>query len=297
MPCLLVLTAQEIIGIGATKAQDSTAAPIPAIKKPSFVKNTFEGNFLIDDQTVMVAIKGTLEFDIQHRFGTVNNGISDLYGIFAGANMRLGFSYVPIKNLQVGFGASNDRMQVDVNAKYALLRQTKDGSMPVSITYFGNIVMDTRKQDATTLFATTADRLSFFDEIIIARKICNQLSVQVGGSLSHFNNVAGYVDAKGNIQSEVKNDQFAIEVGGRYKITPKTAVIVNYDQPLTQNPMNNPHPNISLGLEMSTGGHTFQIFAGNYGLILPQNNILYNQNDYTMGQFVIGFNITRLWNF
>lgn len=297
LPCLLLLMAQEVIGIGEIMAQDSTTASLPAKKKPSFVKNTFEGNFLIDDQTVMVPIKGTLEFDIQHRFGTVNNGISDLYGIFALATMRLGFSYAPIKNLQVGFGASNDRMQVDVNAKYALLRQTKDGSMPVSVTYFGNIVMDTRKKDATTLFVTTADRLSFFDEIIIARKISNQLSVQVSPSLSHFNNVAGYVDAKGNVQSEVKNDQFAIEFGGRYKITPKTAVIVNYDQPLTQNPMNNPHPNISFGLEMSTSGHTFQIFAGNYGYILPQNNILYNQNDYTKGQFVIGFNITRLWNF
>jgi len=297
LPCLLVLMAEQVIGISETMAQDSTAAPLPATKKLSFVKNTFEGNFLIDDQTVMVPIKGTLEFDIQHRFGSVSNGISDLYGIFASATMRLGFSYVPIKDLQVGFGACNDRMQVDVNVKYALLRQTKDGSMPVSVTYFGNIVMDTRKKDATTLFVTTADRLSFFDEIIIARKISNKLSIQVSPSLSHFNNVAGYVDAKGNIQSEVKNDQLAIAVGGRYKITPKTAVIVNYNQPLTQNPMNNPHPNISFGLEMSTSGHTFQIIAGNYSYILPQNNTLYNQNDFTKGQFVIGFNITRLWNF
>jgi len=297
LPCLLVSLTQETIGINEIQAQDSTTAQAPVTKKRSFVKNTFEGNFLIDDQTVMVPIKGTLEFDIQHRFGTVNNGFTDLFGIFSGANMRLGFTYAPIKNLQVGFGASNDRMQVDVNAKYALLRQTKDRSMPVSITYFGNIVMDTRKRDATTLFVTTADRLSFFDEIIIACKINNQFSVQVSPSLSHFNNVAGYVDAKGNIQSEEKNDQLAIAVGGRYKISPKTAVIVNYDQPLTQNAMNNPHPNISFGLEMSTSGHTFQIFAGNYDYILPENNILFNQNDYTKGQFVIGFNITRLWNF
>jgi hypothetical protein len=95
----------------------------------------------------------------------------------------------------------------------------------------------------------------------------------------------------------VKNDQLAIAVGGRYKISPKTAVIVNYNQPLTQNPMNNPHPNISFGLEMSTSGHTFQLIAGNYSYVLPQNNTLYNQNDFTKGQFVIGFNITRLWNF
>jgi hypothetical protein len=74
-------------------------------------------------------------------------------------------------------------------------------------------------------------------------------------------------------------------------------LIANYDQPLTQHPMNNPNPNLSLGLDFKTSGHEFQLFAGNYGFILPQNNNMYNQNDYTKGQFLIGFNISRLWNF
>ena len=59
----------------------------------------------------------------------------------------------------------------------------------------------------------------------------------------------------------------------------------------------NPHPNISVGLEMRSSGHDFEVFVGNYNYILPQNNALYNQNDFTHGQFLIGFNITRLWNF
>jgi hypothetical protein len=298
IPFLCLLMIFECSGIVPSIAQDSSAVtPTATVKKKSFVRNTFEGNYLIDNQSVMVAVKGTFEFDIQHRFGTVNNGISDLYGIFSGATMRLGFSYVPIKNLQVGFGACNDRMQVDWNLKYALLRQTKDGTIPVSITYFGNVVMDTRKKDATTLFVTASDRFSFFDQVIIARKISEKLSIQVGPSLSHFNNVPGYVDANGKIQPQMRNDHFAISFSGRYKITPKTAIIANYDQPLTQHPMDNPHPNISLGLEMSTSGHTFQVFAGNYASILPQNNNMFNQNDFTKGQFLIGFNITRLWNF
>jgi Membrane bound beta barrel domain (DUF5777) len=298
LPFVCLLMIFECSGIVPSIAQDSSAVtPAATVKKKSFVRNTFEGNYLIDNQSVMVPVKGTFEFDIQHRFGTVNNGISDLYGIFSGATMRLGFSYVPIKNLQVGFGACNDRMQVDWNLKYALLRQTKDGTIPVSITYFGNVVMDTRKKDATTLFVTASDRFSFFDQVIIARKISDKLSIQVSPSLSHFNNVPGYVDANGKIQPQMRNDHFAISFSGRYKITPKTAIIANYDQPLTQHPMNNPHPNISLGLEMSTSGHTFQVFAGNYASILPQNNNMFNQNDFTKGQFLIGFNITRLWNF
>ena len=293
--CLLIVLCGSL---GNLMAQDSTAAPAePVVKKKSYVRNTFEGNFLIDNQTVMVPIKGTFEFDIQHRFGTTDQGFTDLFGLFAGATMRLGFSYTPIKDLQVGFGACNDRMQVDGNLKYALLKQTKDGKIPVSITYFGNVVMDTRKKDATTLFVSESDRFSFFNQIIIARKITENFSVQVSPSLSHFNNLEGYQDVSGKVLPKWNNDHFAISFSGRYKISPKTAIIVNYDQPLTQHPMSNPHPNISFGLEFKSSGHDFEVFAGNYGAVLPQNNNLFDQNDFTQGQFLIGFNISRLWNF
>jgi len=95
----------------------------------------------------------------------------------------------------------------------------------------------------------------------------------------------------------MNNMHFAFECMGRYKFSDKSAIIINYDQPLTQHPTNNPHPNISFGLETTTDSHAFQVFAGNYYSIVPQSNNFFNQNDYTKGQFVIGFNITRLWAF
>lgn len=293
--CLLLMISIDVIAQDAATTDSTEAAPV--VKKKSYVRNTFEGNYLIDNQTVMVPIKGTFEFAIQHRFGTADHSFTDLFGLFAGATMRLGFSYTPIKDLQVGFGVTNDKMQVDWDLKYALLKQTRDGKIPLSITYFGNAVMDTRKKDATTIFVSTSDRFSFFNQLIFARKITENFSVQVSPSLSHFNNLEGYVDSTGKIMPMMKNDHFAISFSGRYKISPKTAIIVNYDQPLTQHPMNNPHPNISFGLEMRSSGHDFQVFAGNYGSILPQNNNMFNQYDFTRGQFLIGFNITRLWNF
>ena len=293
--CLLLGIAVGAVAQDAVSGDSTTTAPVT--KKKSFVKNTFEGNYLIDNQTVMVPVKGTFEFAIQHRFGIASQGFKDLFGLFAGAKMRLGLAYVPVQNLQVGFGVTNDRMQVDWNAKYALLKQTKDGSMPVSVTYFGNAVMDTRKEDATTLFVTLSDRFSFFNQLMIARKITDNFSVQAALNLSHFNNVEGYIDTSGKVRQLYKNDHFAMSFSGRYKIAPQTAIIANYDQPLTQHPANNPHPNISVGLEMRSSGHDFEVFVGNYNYILPQNNALYNQNDFTHGQFLIGFNITRLWNF
>jgi len=294
LPLLMLVLA---LGVNELMAQDSTQATAPVVKKKSYVKNTFDGNFIIDNQTVMVPIKGTFEFDIQHRFGTVEHGWKDLAGLFASANMLLGFSYVPIKDLQVGFGATNDRMQVNGNLKYALFKQTKNNKMPVSVTLFANSVMDTRAKNSALPIINLQDRMSFFSQLIIARKINESISLQVGPSLSYFNNVEAYYDANKVIQPKTNNAHLAISVAGKFKLTEGLSLIANYDQPITQHPMNNPNPNISLGLDMKTSGHDFQIFVGNYGYILPQNNNVYNHNDFSKSQFLIGFNISRLWNF
>ncbi len=286
-----------MLGVNQLIAQDTTAVTAPVVKKKSFVKNTFEGNHIIDNQTVMVPIKGTFEFDIQHRFGTVENGWKDLGGLFASANMLLGVSYVPVNDLQIGFGATNDRMQTMGTLKYALLKQTKDNKMPVSVTLFANTVMDTRAKNTSLPIVNFSDRFSYFSQLIIARKITDNFSLQVGPSLSYYNNVEAFYTEANVIQAKTNNAHLAISVSGRYKISEGMAIIANYDQPLTQHPMNNPNPNLSIGLDMKTSGHDFQVFLGNYGYLLPQTNNVFNHNDFTKSQFAIGFNISRLWNF
>lgn len=276
---------------GKLSAQDSTE--VSTIKKIKPVKNTFESVLLMDNQSVMVPIKGTFEWDIQHRFGTVKNGSKDLYGIFAPSNIRMGFNYAPVKKLYIGAGITKERMQVDLNAKYALLLQTP-GKIPVSVSYFGNAVIDTRSK---TNFLNTVDRYSYFNQIIIARKVTDEFSVQVAPSFSWFNNVEGYVDSKGEIRNKMHNGHFALSVAGRYKISGKSAVTVGLDQPLTQHPTNNPRPNICFGFETTSSSHAFQVFFGNYSGIVPQSNNMFNQNNYKKGEFVLGFNITKIWNF
>lgn len=285
MVCLMALVA------GSLQAQDNPEIKPPQKSKP--VKNTFESVWLIDNQTVMVPGKGTLEFDIQHRFGTVNKGKKDVFGIFAPSNIRLGINYAPVKKLFLGVGLTKERTQIDLNAKYAILQQTP-GKIPVSITYFGNMVIDARDK---SYFRDGVHRLSYFNQLIVARKITEKFSAQVAPSFSWYNNVEAYVDSKGEIQKKMNNGHFAISVAGRYKITDKTALIAAYDQPLTQHPTNNPDPNIAFGIEITTSSHAFQIFAGNYYGIVPQSNNVFNQNNYRDGQFLIGFTITRLWNF
>lgn len=273
-------------------AQDSTEAP--AVKKAKPVKNTFGSVWQIDNQTVMVPIKGTLEFDIQHRFGVVNNGSKDLYGLFAPSNIRFGLNYAPIKKLFVGTGITKERKQIDLNAKYALLEQSSDNKKPVSISWYANMIIDTREKSN---FRYSVHRLSYFTQLLIARKITDKFSAQVAPSFSWFNNVEAYVNSKGEIQPKMKNGHIALSVLGRYKVSKLSSIIAGYDQPLTQHTTNNPHPNICFGFETVTSSHAFQVFFGNYYGIVPQSNNVLNQNDYRDGQFVIGFNITRLWNF
>jgi hypothetical protein len=156
------------------------------------------------------------------------------------------------------------------------------------------VVVDARKKSN---FAYGVNRFSYFNQLIIARKITEKFSAQVAPSFSWFNNVEAYVDVNGEIQNKMHNAHMAVSVCGRYKITEKSAVIAGYDQPLTHHLTNNPHPNICFGFETTTSSHAFQVFFGNYYGIVPQSNNMFNQNDYTKGQFLLGFNITHLWNF
>lgn len=300
------------------KAQDSTIVAeqdsaiveetTPAKLKP--VKNTFESVWIIDNQTVMVPIKGTFEMDIQHRFGTVQNGYEDLWGFFAPSNIRLGVSYAPIKKLNLGIGVTKNNMLWDVSAKYSLFTQTKT-KYPVSVSYYTNMGYDTRKDEDNSIFKYRSQRISFFNQLIIARKVTKKLSLQVAPSLSHQNSVNGYYtknDSTGTGTFKyMKFDHFALSFSARYKLTPVTSFMINYDQPITEHATNNPNPNLSFGFEFNTSSHSFQLFLGNYSLLSPQQNNLYNahnpigykENGVTKkgGDFRIGFNITRLWNY
>lgn len=296
------------------RAQDSTVVveekTTPVKNKP--VKNTFQSVWIIDNQTVTVPVKKTFEMDIQHRFGVINNGYKDFWGFFAPSNIRLGFSYVPIKKLNIGVGITKINLLWDINAKYSIITQTVNNKYPVSVSYYANMAFDTRRDDDKSLFKYSTQRFSFFNQLIIARKVTNKFSVQVAPSLSHQNSVTGYYTKNDSTGTEIfrdmKNDHIAIAFSGRYKLTNVTSIMFNYDQPITKHNTHNPNPNLSFGLEFTTSSHSFQLFMGNYGLLNPQRNNLYNNNSpfaYTDvdgtkvkgGRFLIGFNITRLWNY
>ena len=322
LTCMLMST-------GILKAQDDSTAEKseePVAKKLKPVKNTFQSVWIIDNQTILVPVKGTFEMDIMHRFGTVDKGYEDFWGFFAPSNIRMGVSFVPINKLNIGIGVTKSTATIiprvdapgkvsgplwDASLKYSIITQTKN-KYPVSVTYYANAAINTKKDTAHDIYLNSSDRLSYFHQLIIARKITDKLSVQVAPSLSHQNVVNGYFvlldSSKLKTKPSMEHNHFAIAISARYKLTKTTSLMLNYDQPITKHVTNNPDPNLSFGLEFNTSSHSFQLFFTNYSFLTPQTNNLYNHNspfDYTDaegkhingGKFLIGFNITRLWNY
>ena len=255
----------------------------------------------------------------------VENGYEDFWGFFAPSNIRLGFSYVPLNKLNVGIGFTKTTVAVipdqspssvsgplwDGSLKYSIITQTK-GISPVSLTYYGNMSYNTKKDPDKEIYRDYSDRFTYFNQLIIARKVNEKLSVQVAPSVSHQNVVNGYYvklnDSTLQAEPGMEFNHFAIALSARYKLTEVTSVMINYDQPITKHAYNNPNPSLSFGLEFNTSAHSFQVFATNYYFLVPQINNLYNTNSpfkYTDaantkvegGKFLIGFNITRLWNY
>ncbi|MCF8246987.1 MAG: DUF5777 family beta-barrel protein [Saprospiraceae bacterium] len=258
------------------------------------VRNMFESSWLLDNQSVLVPVKGTFGFDILHRFGVID-GYDNFFGLYAPSNIRLGFSYVPVDKLMVGFGLTKFNLTWDMNVKYAILEQARIGGSPISLTYYGNMAIDTRDKEKTP-YLNDSDRFSYFHQLILARKVTDKFSLQVAGSLSHFNTVEAYINSDKEIEGIMKNDHVAVSVAGRYKVGPWLNIIGNYDQPITEHKRNNPNPNISFGIEMTSSSHQFQIFAGNYYNIIPQQNNVFNKNNFGDSEILIGFNIIRWWN-
>lgn len=265
--------------IALAQEEDSTAVK----DKEKLERPAFESATIIDNPSNVLFSKNALEVQMQHRFGTIDKK-NDMVGFWGAANIRIGLSYAVHERLTIGFGTTKDGRLQDFNWKAALLRQTQSNSMPVSVTYFGNFVIDARSKDNINF---VQDRYSYFNQIIIAKRFTPNFSAQIAPSISHFNVV----------DNVMKNDMIAVAIGGRYKISPQTAIIADYSQPLTKFYQKNPHPGISLGVEFATSGHAFQIFATNYHGIVPQQNYVKNSNDIFNGDILIGFNITRVYNF
>lgn len=290
-----LLSALLLFGIAfSVSAQDEEKA----VDKP--IRPAFQSGYLIDNQTTYLPVEGTLEMVIHHRFGVTGNGSSDLWGIYAPSNIRMGFNYSIKDYLQIGIGTTKFKKFQDLTYKVLLLQQTRSGRIPVSIAFYGNVALDARDEAVFGVDYEFAHRFSYFNQLIISRKINEMFSVQLAPSFSHFNIV----------EQGLQNRYVGISFNGRARISPQTSILFHYDTPIEIDGLlvkgqagldgtfehELPKANIGIGVEISTSTHAFHIFLASGQGILPQENMLFNRNDFFDGGMLLGFNMTRLWN-
>lgn len=260
-------------------------------KKDKPVRYPWNSGIILGGKTSVVPAVGSMRFDLAHHFGSMENGTSDLFGIYApAANVRMGLNYVAIKNMQVGLGITKNNMTTDLNAKYTVFEQTRKNTIPVSVTVYGNIGIDGRNKDTYGTKYTFTDRFSYFGQVIIGRRINKFFSVQAAGSFTHFN----------SMPDGMNHDQIAIHFAAKGRISPTLSILANSDIPLKINGISEytdftvAKPNIQAGVELITTTHAFHIYVGTANEILIQNVVMYNQNQFNFEGIRIGFKLTKL---
>ncbi len=306
---MILCLAFIISGFGSVFAQDSIPAE-PEITQKPLAKAPFESGICMDNITVAIPPAKTLEFVLQHRFGTIQNGWSDLAGLWGAANIRLGLNFSITKNLLVGLGTTKTNRLQDFQVKYSFLHQRK-GGFPLTIAYYGNLSLNALNKDKLGAGYKFIDRLAYYNEFLFARRFCNMFSLQLGLSYTHFNKVDKTVDTTTTI---AMNDALAISLLARVKVSPQSSIVLAYQQPIILNydpafvvkypnkwmeipSKKAPYANISLGWEVSTSTHAFHLYISAAQGILPSEIVMHNTNNFFNGFILVGFNLTRLWSF
>lgn len=280
------------LSISFAHAQDSTLMnmlddSLSANAAPAYVTGTFKGIHVVNMHTVEAPAHGVLNFIIMHRFGQLNDGAYNFFGL-DNATIRLGLDYGISDRLSVGIGRSSYLKTFDGYAKYKVLRQT-DGSnkMPVTTDLLVGLIDYTQKYSDKS-YLNTKYRTSYFTQLLIARKFNSNLSLQLVPSWIHYNLVPAKAD---------KNDVFSLGLGGRIKITKRMGIIAEYNfVPDNQIVSTNIHNSLSLGWEIETGGHVFQLVFSNSQAMTEPQYIGQTEGRWAKGDIYFGFNVSRVFN-
>jgi hypothetical protein len=248
----------------------------------NYTAYTFKSTHIINGQSVENMRTNQLDVRINHRFGELNSGLYDLFGLDE-ALINFSLDYGITDRLMIGIRRGTYEKTYDGSIKYLLFRQcTGKRNFPVTISYFTDFA-------ANTLIISTPfnQRLSYTHQFLIARKINEELSLQLSPSFVHRNIV----------QASDVNDDYSLGFGGRYKFVRRVALTWEYfysPQVAKSTTYYNP---IAIGFDIETGGHVFQLFVTNSRPMVEKGMIAETTGDIKHGGLYLGFNISRVFAF
>ncbi len=256
----------------------------------NYTTATFKSTRIMNGHSIERMPRGQLDFRIHHRFGRLNSGAYELWGLDQ-ANIHFSLEYGILNWLMVGVGRGTYEKTYDGFVKLSLLRQSSGSrNMPVSMSLFGGSYLNSLKWDDATREYLFTHRLEYVSQVLIARKFNQRISLQLTPSYLHRNLVKTELDP---------NDLFAMGAGARIKITSRLSFNAEYyyvikpDNSLLSTPIYNP---LSLGFDLETGGHVFQFVFTN-SLAMSENGFLGNTTgSWLKGDIHFGFNISRVFN-
>lgn len=250
---------------------------------------TFKGTRIVNGHSVETKPANTLEFIFSHRFGTLNSGWFDMYGLDE-AWVRIGLDYGITDRLSVSLGRNSKNKTIDGYVKYKALQQSSGTkAFPATVTILGGTaysLIPERNRDIPNF--ETVDRLSYTAQLLIARKFTSALSLQLMPTLIHRNAVDKRFE---------DNNQIALGVGGRIKLTPSVAFTGEYYYNLNLQDASPYHNVLGFGFDIETGGHVFQLVLTNAVGLTEKAFITETTDDFFDGDIRFGFNVTRTFQF
>jgi len=253
-------------------------------EETNFVTATFKGQRLINGHTVVTRKTGELEFLISHRFGRINDGIKEFFGLDA-ANVRFSLEYGLSDRVTAGIGRNSLDKVYDGFVKYNLMRQsTGKVSSPLTITGLSSIAVRTA-DDFDFAEDDFASKVSYTHQLLIARKLNEKFSIQLSPTFVHRNKVL----------ENQENDILALGFGGRMKLSQRVALNAEYFYRLT-NELNSSYKDaLGIGIEIETGGHVFHLNFTNARSMAERAFVTETTGDFFNGDLHFGFNISRVF--
>jgi hypothetical protein len=254
----------------------------------NYTSATFKSTRVMNGHSVERMPPGQLDVRISHRFGTLNSGAYNFFGLDQ-SNIHLSLEYGILKWLMVGIGRGTYEKTFDGFAKFTILRQSSGARMmPVSVSALSSIAVTSVKWTDPGRNNYFSSRLFYVQQLLIARKISQSFSVQIAPTLVHRNLVATELDP---------NDLFAVGAGGRIKLTKRISLnaeyyyMINPGKDLSQK-FYNP---LSFGFDIETGGHVFQLIFTNSLAMIEKGFIGETTGNWGKGDIHFGFNISRVF--
>lgn len=248
---------------------------------------TFKTTRLVNGHSVENVGKGVMDVKISHRFGTLNNGAYQLFGL-DNATMRMGIDYGITSYLMVGIGRSTYQKTFDAFFKIKLLRQsTGKVNMPVTVSYVPTIALRTLNWEDPNRKNYFSSRISYSHQLIIGRKFSEGTSLQLMPSFIHRN----LAEVTGS-----PNNTWALGIGGRQKLSKRISFNVEYYYQFSGYKIPGTTNSLSAGFDIETGGHVFQLHFTNSRGMTEKTFIGETTGKWQDGDVLFGFNISRVFN-